>query len=127
MKKNESAHNEKHTISRRDVIGGTAKLGLLAAGGVLVGSACARTNTGNSTANGGLPAQGEYLVRGAYVLSMDPDIGHLDLGDVHVKSGKIIAVAPDISAPAAEIIDATGMIVMPGFIDTHWHVARDLS
>lgn len=120
MKKCDPENTGKTTITRRELVGGTATLGLLAASGTL--GACVESSDDKPEMQGGLPARGEYLVRGAYVLSMDPDIGHLDLGDVHVRDGKIIAVASDVSAPGAEVIDASGMIVMPGFIDTHWHM-----
>lgn len=122
MTKRKSDHLEMNTVTRRELIGGTAKLGLLAAGGMLAGSACAQTEGEKPKADGGLPARGEYLIQGAYVLSMDPEIGHIDVGDVHVKNGKIVAVASGVSAPGAEVIDGTAMIVMPGFIDTHWHM-----
>ena len=52
---------------------------------------------------------------------MDPAIGDLARGDVHVRDGAIVAVAPEI-ATRASAIDARGMICMPGFIDTHWHL-----
>jgi len=42
--------------------------------------------------------------------------------DVAVKGDKIVKVAPSISGSAARIIDASGMIVTPGFIDLHTHV-----
>lgn len=41
--------------------------------------------------------------------------------DVAVQDGRIVAVGPNIDAPAAETIDATGKIVTPGFIDMHTH------
>jgi cytosine/adenosine deaminase-related metal-dependent hydrolase len=53
---------------------------------------------------------------------MDPAIGDLARGDVHVRNGAIVAVAPQIAAPGARAIDGSGMICMPGFIDTHWHL-----
>ena len=42
-------------------------------------------------------------------------------GDVAVKDGKIAKIAPAIDEPAAEVIDATGLQVTPGLIDTHSH------
>ena len=48
--------------------------------------------------------------------------GVLPRGDVHVRDGRIEAVGPDLAAAGAEVIDATDMIVMPGFVDTHYHM-----
>jgi len=69
-----------------------------------------------------LPARGEFVIRGATVLTMDAKIGDFARGDVHVRDGAIVAVAPEITAAGATSIDARGMICMPGFIDTHWHL-----
>ncbi len=41
--------------------------------------------------------------------------------DVAVKDGKVARIAPNITAQAAEVIDAAGLYVSPGFIDTHSH------
>jgi len=60
------------------------------------------------------------LIRGGTVLSMDPSIGDLPRGDVLIEDDKIVAVEQDIGADAA-VIDATGSIVIPGFVDTHRH------
>ena len=60
------------------------------------------------------------LIRGGTVLSMDPAIGDLAPGDVLIEDDKIVAVEPDISADAT-VIDATGNIVIPGFVDSHRH------
>ncbi|MDF3143057.1 MULTISPECIES: amidohydrolase family protein [unclassified Streptomyces] len=60
------------------------------------------------------------LLRAGHVLSMDPDIGDLPQGDVLIEDGKIAAVRPEISADA-EVLDMTGRIVIPGFVDTHRH------
>jgi cytosine/adenosine deaminase-related metal-dependent hydrolase len=60
------------------------------------------------------------LLRGGQVLTMDPAIGDLDKGDVLIEDGKIVAVESTIEADA-EVVDATGRIVIPGFVDTHRH------
>ncbi len=62
----------------------------------------------------------KLLIRGGTVLSMDPAIGDLPRADVLIDGETIAAVEPDISADA-ETIDATGFIVLPGFVDTHRH------
>src|SRR5690349_9776347 len=71
---------------------------------------------------GALPARGEFIVRGGHVLTMDPSLGDLPAGDVHVRDGAIVAVGAGITAPAAQELDGRGMIVLPGFVDTHWHL-----
>ncbi len=43
------------------------------------------------------------------------------LGDLALAAGKIAAVAPRIQADAARVIDATGLVVSPGFVDPHTH------
>lgn len=42
-------------------------------------------------------------------------------GDVLIENGKIAAVGKNLSPAGAEHVDATGMLVFPGFIDTHTH------
>jgi cytosine/adenosine deaminase-related metal-dependent hydrolase len=69
-----------------------------------------------------LPARGEFVVRGGYVLTMDPALGDLPRGDVHVRDGAIVAVGTDLAAPGAATIDAQAMIVLPGLVETHWHL-----
>jgi 5-methylthioadenosine/S-adenosylhomocysteine deaminase len=61
------------------------------------------------------------LIKGGHVLSMDPAVGDFAEADVLVSGRTIEAVGPDLEAGGAEMIDAAGMIVMPGFIDTHHH------
>jgi cytosine/adenosine deaminase-related metal-dependent hydrolase len=66
--------------------------------------------------------RGEFLIRNAYVLTMDAAAGDIAGGDVHVRAGEIAAVGRALTAPNAEILDGTGMLVLPGFVETHWHV-----
>jgi 5-methylthioadenosine/S-adenosylhomocysteine deaminase len=60
------------------------------------------------------------LLRGGTVLTVDPDLGDLPKGDVLIEGDRIAQVAPEIDADA-EVIDASGRIVIPGFVDTHRH------
>ena len=62
-----------------------------------------------------------YVIRGGSVMSMDPQVGDFDQADVLVEGKKILSVGPNIHAGTADVIDARGRIVMPGFIDTHHH------
>lgn len=60
------------------------------------------------------------LLRGGTILSMDPEIGDLACGDLLIEGTRIVAIAPRIEAEAA-IIDASDMIILPGFCDPHIH------
>jgi 5-methylthioadenosine/S-adenosylhomocysteine deaminase len=68
----------------------------------------------------------EFLIRGGHVVSMDSAIGELPTGNVHIRDGAIVAVGPAVNAPGATVIDANNAIVMPGFIETHWHMWSSL-
>ncbi|MCU1483865.1 MAG: dan 1 [Actinomycetia bacterium] len=43
------------------------------------------------------------------------------VGDVAITDGVIVAVGADIEGEAREVIDATGLVVAPGFVDIHTH------
>lgn len=61
------------------------------------------------------------LVRNGFVVSLDPVVGTRPAADVLVEDGVIAAIEHDLSGVDAEVIDATGTIVLPGFVDTHRH------
>jgi cytosine/adenosine deaminase-related metal-dependent hydrolase len=64
------------------------------------------------------------LIRGGTVISMDTSVGDLARGDLLITGGKISAIAADLGDAAASadaVINAAGMIVVPGFHDTHRH------
>jgi cytosine/adenosine deaminase-related metal-dependent hydrolase len=60
------------------------------------------------------------IIRGGTAVDTDPVT--VRAADVLVVNGRIAAVGPDLPAPGgAEVIDATGMLVLPGFVDAHRH------
>ncbi|MFJ3791673.1 amidohydrolase family protein [Kitasatospora sp. NPDC090091] len=65
------------------------------------------------------------LFTGATVLTMDPALGILDVGDLLVVGSTIAAVGPDLrthgAAADAIVVDAAGTVLAPGFVDTHRH------
>ena len=69
---------------------------------------------------------GRTLVRGGTVLSMDPAVGDFATADVLIEGDEIVEVRPGLAVDGADVIDATGMIVMPGFIDSHRHIWEGL-
>jgi 5-methylthioadenosine/S-adenosylhomocysteine deaminase len=76
----------------------------------------------------GPPAATEWLIKdAALMLTMDPNVGAGALGtlegvDLHVVGDTIQDIGPDLRAPGAQIVDASGRIVMPGLIDLHTHL-----
>jgi 5-methylthioadenosine/S-adenosylhomocysteine deaminase len=81
------------------------------------------------------PARGQQsatLVRNAaLVLTMDPTEGQGDLGfipgaDILIVGDSIAAVGTGLSGDNANVVDATGKVVLPGFVDTHNHLWQSL-
>ena len=107
-------------FSRRGLMQGAAALGTAA---FMPHGLSAQQVARTASAPGApLPGRGELIIRGVAVLTMDPAVPDLTAGDVHVRDGAIVAVAPRIEAPAAQVIDGAGMICIPGFVDTHFHL-----
>ncbi|KND33129.1 amidohydrolase family protein [Streptomyces acidiscabies] len=68
------------------------------------------------------PKGRRILIRGGHVIDTEPQpVARADT-DVLVDGGRIVAVGRGLRAAGAAIIDATGHIVLPGFVDTHRHV-----
>ncbi len=68
--------------------------------------------------------RGSLLIKNGTVLTITK--GTLENTDVLLKDGKISQIGKNITAPAGiNVIDATGMHVMPGIIDAHSHLALD--
>jgi len=61
------------------------------------------------------------LLRGGFVLSMDQQVGELPAADVLVEGTRIAAIGERLDVQDCEILDVSGLVVMPGFVDTHRH------
>ncbi len=57
----------------------------------------------------------EWLIRGARIAGGEPT-------DIHLSGGVIAAVGAGLSAPGAQILDAAGLIALPGLVDLHTHL-----
>jgi dihydroorotase len=63
---------------------------------------------------------GQLLVRGGRVI--DPASGVDALLDVLIAEGRVAAVGRELGAPGARVVDASGCLVTPGFVDLHAHL-----
>jgi 5-methylthioadenosine/S-adenosylhomocysteine deaminase len=102
-------------LSRRHILLGTAAT--LAATTLPRALATAQTATP-------VPQGSDYIIRNAYVVTLDAQ-GDVAAGEIHVSNGAIAWIGPAGSGPAfagAQVIDGSGLIAMPGMIDTHWHL-----
>ena len=61
----------------------------------------------------------DWLFKNATVI--DGSGGPEYRADVAVSGDRIVAIAPAIHAQAEHVIDATGKVLSPGFIDVHTH------
>ena len=66
------------------------------------------------------------LIRGATVLTLDRALGDFPHADILIDGDRIADVAPSIAVDDADIVDANGMIAMPGFVDSHRHTWQSL-
>jgi N-acyl-D-amino-acid deacylase len=61
----------------------------------------------------------DLIVRGGVVV--DGTGAPRCVADIAIRDGRIVEVAPEIVGDAVETIDATGLVVTPGFVDIHTH------
>jgi 5-methylthioadenosine/S-adenosylhomocysteine deaminase len=109
---------------RRGFIRGVAGLGAAGATGLLSSPLAAQARRGEA-GSAKLPARGEFTIANAHVMTMDDALGDIAGGSVHVRNGEIVAVGKDAKG-GGQKIDGTGMIVMPGLVETHWHMWNTL-
>ncbi len=72
----------------------------------------------------------DLIITGGTVLPMTPGAAPIPDGAVAVRSGAIVAVGPAAEvaplASGAETLDAGGGLILPGFVNTHTHLAMSL-
>lgn len=60
------------------------------------------------------------LIKNAKIYTMTDEV--IDNGDILIENGKIKEIGKNIEAENAEIIDALGLIALPGLVDAHSHI-----
>jgi 5-methylthioadenosine/S-adenosylhomocysteine deaminase len=126
--------------SGRVVASGVSRRELIAAGGAMAAAATSSpliANTASAQGSAGADATFDrlrraagdsarrILIRGGTVISMDAGVGDFAAGDVLIEGKRISAVGPDLAGAGqggnAIVVDASGMVVIPGMIDCHRH------
>ena len=69
-----------------------------------------------------MPSKYDLLIKGGRVIN--PARKFNAVSDVAISNGRIVKIESNISADAAETIDASGKLVAPGLIDIHVHALR---
>jgi cytosine/adenosine deaminase-related metal-dependent hydrolase len=106
-------------LTRRQALGSFAAATALASIGLPVRSGAQSVG---GAAGARLAASDHFLIRGGHTLTFEPSIGDLPSGDVLIRGGEIVTVAEQLDVGDADVIDASDCIVMPGFVETHWHM-----
>ncbi|CAI6025481.1 5'-deoxyadenosine deaminase [Cohnella sp. JJ-181] len=73
----------------------------------------------------GMEASSKIWIRNAVILTMNAD-SEVIAGDVLIEDGRIARIGGDIAAPDAEVIEADGKVLLPGFVQTHIHLCQTL-
>lgn len=107
-------------LTRKDFLKLSAGAAVGTAAGALLPATVAAQVPGATAAAAKAPVR--TLIRNADLLTMDAAQGEVTGADVLLDGGKIVAIAKELSAGGAQVIDATGMILMPGMTDGHRHV-----
>ena len=61
------------------------------------------------------------LIKNGTLVTMNPQLGVLP-GDLWIEAGRIRGIGQGLRKRAAAVLDATGKIVLPGFVQTHVHL-----
>jgi dihydroorotase len=58
---------------------------------------------------------GNWVIKGARLLGGDP-------ADILIRGGMVEAIGPGLGEPGAQVLDASGLIALPGLVDLHTHL-----
>jgi hypothetical protein len=106
----------KSGLSRRQLLGSTAAG---AAVGVFGSLGLDKAQAAKPPVPPGQAKKG-IVLKGGIVLTMDPQGQDYVKANVRIEGSKIVAIGPNVGGDGA-VIDCTGKIIMPGFINTHHH------
>lgn len=108
-------------LQRREFL---KRTGMAAAAGFIPGALFGALHPGKRQAG---TRTKSFVIKDAYILSMDENIGDISRGSIMVENGEITDVGEEFPLPAGiEVIDGKDHIVMPGLIDCHWHLWTSL-
>ena len=79
-----------NTFSRRGFLEAIAAAGSLGLAACATSAESGRRLAAADRKSGKLPTRGEFVVRNAYVVTMDPKLGDIPDGDVHVRNGALL-------------------------------------
>jgi 5-methylthioadenosine/S-adenosylhomocysteine deaminase len=123
----DAGFRQNHFGSRRNFLKGAAATGIASAGGLkLFAPRPAAADAGGLPNGTGMPGR-RYVLRGGVVMTMDPTknpkdpVGGFAQADVLIEGNTILDIGSNLNGGGAAVIDVSGRIVMPGFIDTHHH------
>lgn len=68
---------------------------------------------------------GTILIRNAVIMTMNPQDAILQ-GDVFIENNRIVKVEPELREAADQVLDASGKVLLPGFVQTHIHLCQTL-
>lgn len=66
------------------------------------------------------------LIKNAYILDMVSNEPNIQQKDVFIKNNIIENISENLICEAEQIIDAKGMVLMPGFVNTHTHLPMSI-
>lgn len=66
------------------------------------------------------------LIKNAYILDMVGETANIRKADILIKNKKIEKIEPEIEEEVEQKINAKNMLVMPGLINTHTHLAMSI-